>query len=251
MLESHLIERARAPPSPDATPPFTPATQDPKDDPTQASEMEASSPPPPVTTRKEHARSSQRTHNNSKKCRIADSIGDIRRFFPTINTQTTSVSTDNNTDKHDDNKHNTAIQRKTTDNDKPLHKFLVQQDSTQQPSIQKPYLDALLTNNYLSAASRNTTTKRHSKQPTPNSHTYTLRPQLDLSNHMTFNPDITSTWRAADETLFQTNNEGNFKVATWNCNQLTETKTEYIAWYMASMDIDVLFIQDTRLTPAM
>jgi exonuclease III len=68
---------------------------------------------------------------------------------------------------------------------------------------------------------------------------------------MTFNSDITSTWRAADEILFQTSNEGNFKVATWNCNQMTETKAEYIAWYVVSMGIDVLFIQDTRLTPAM
>ena len=115
----------------------------------------------------------------------------------------------------------------------------------------KPYQDALLTNNNHLAPKPHAHPNRYNKQPTPNSHTYTPRPQLDLSNHMTFNSDITNTWRAADEILFQTSNEGNFKVATWNCNQLTETKTEYIAWYIASMEIDVLFIQDTRLTPAM
>ena len=32
---------------------------------------------------------------------------------------------------------------------------------------------------------------------------------------------------------------------------MTETKAEYIAWYIASMEIDVLFIQDARLTPVM
>ena len=132
-----------------------------------------------------------------------------------------------------------------------LQKFLVPQESTQQPHIPKPYLDALLTNNEHRAPKPATPHYKHNKQPSPNSHAYFLRPQLDLSNHMTFNSDITSTWRASDEILFQTNNEGNFKVATWNCNHMTETKAEYIAWYVASMEIDVLFIQDTRLTPVM
>ncbi len=62
---------------------------------------------------------------------------------------------------------------------------------------------------------------------------------------MTFNSDITSTWRASDEILYQTPLSGNFKVATWNYNKLTETKAEYIAWYMLKTNIDILFMQDT------
>jgi exonuclease III len=68
---------------------------------------------------------------------------------------------------------------------------------------------------------------------------------------MTFSSTIASTWRKADELLFQTEQAGNVKIATWNSNHLTDKKAEHIAWYICATQIDIMFIQDTRLTPAM
>ena len=134
--------------------------------------------------------------------------------------------------------------------DTTIDGFLVQQTSYQQPKINRPYLQALMQPQKLRPQQPKPPSPKLSTQPNPANHSYSLLPQLDLSNHMTFNSEITSTWRATDELLFQSNIEGNFKVATWNCNQLTDEKAEYIAWYISTMRIDILFIQDTRLTPA-
>jgi hypothetical protein len=264
MLEPQPPKRTRAPPSPDATPPFTLATQDTHDDTTQSSETETNHMTSNAIPAKRHTANTHWTIKEAKKRRTSTNIKDIRKFFPTCNTPSQLSPADNNTNRHVRESTHIATKRKATNastqltrppnelsNAQPLQKFLVPQESTQQPHIPKPYLDALLANNKIHAPRPIFPNNRHSKQPTANSHAYTLRPQLDLSNHMTFNSDITSTWRAADEILFQTNNEGNFKAATWNCNQMTETKAEYIAWYVASMEIDVLFIQDTRMTPVM
>ena len=68
---------------------------------------------------------------------------------------------------------------------------------------------------------------------------------------MTFSTTIASTWRKADEILFQTEQVGNVKIVTWNSNHLTVKKAEHIAWYICATQIDIMFIQDTRLTTAM
>ena len=144
MLEPQPLKRTREPPSPDATPPFTLTTQSTPTDSTQASETEESVPLQPAPTRKKHTCESHRTIE-AKKQKTASNTADIRRFFPNRNTTTAPAQTD--TEQHPSKNNNRTVKRKLTDSSRLIHKYLVQQDSSQQPCIPKPYLDALLTNN--------------------------------------------------------------------------------------------------------
>ena len=215
MLEPHPPERTRAPPSPDATPPFTLATQDTQYDTTQTSENRSNHIP---TTTMHTKRQPDRNHftiTNAKKCRTPTDTKDIRNFFTTNQAIAHTATTDTSNYRHDKSNTHKDTKRKATiasalnkntpsepSNTQSLQKFLIPQESTQQPHIPKPYLDAILTKNEHRAPKPVTPHHKHNKQPSPNSHAYFLRPHLDLSNHMTFNSDITRTWRASDEVLF-------------------------------------------------
>ena len=165
---------------------------------------------------------------------------------PQTNFDTTTTSTSH----HSANYGNNATRRTTN----TITQFLAPQKSNQQPAIKRSYLQALTdsasTTSHKTMGSASSIRNRTS-QPNPKSQSYTLIPQLDLSNHMSFSTTISSTWRKADELLFQTEQAGNVKIATWNSNHLTDKKAEHIAWYICATQIDIMFIQDTRLTPAM
>jgi hypothetical protein len=110
-------------------------------------------------------------------------------------------------------------------NRKPtITQFLTPQMSNQQPAIKRTYLQALIdkaTEEQQQQPQEQNQRKRTS-QSNPQSQSYTLIPQLDLTNHMTFSTTIASTWRKADELLFQTEQVGNVKIATWNSNHPKE-----------------------------
>ena len=205
MLAHHLRGKRRPiPPSPDATPPFTPPTPDDNTPPMKQ--------PRHSITNFLVSQSSQQQPSSQK----------IRHQKPLP-----------------------SANRKPT-----ITQFLTPQMSNQQPAIKRTYLQALIdkaTEEQQQQPQEQNQRKRTS-QPNPQSQSYTLIPQLDLSNHMTFSTTIASTWRKADELLFQTEQVGNVKIATWNSNHLTDKKAEHIAWYICATQIDITFIQDTRLT---